>query len=98
VILSRSDFHCFFLRLVFALLSPAKVIYPLLFVVFTADIPEAVKGADLVLYADDTTGMVWAYTKEEVYWKIAYTAKETPRLHAVLQVGTKCRDDPVHVA
>jgi hypothetical protein len=28
---------------------------PLLFVVFTADMPEAVKGAELVIYADDTS-------------------------------------------
>jgi hypothetical protein len=50
---------------------------PLLFVVLTADMPEAVKGAELVLYADDTTGTVWSDTREEVYWKMEYTTKET---------------------
>jgi hypothetical protein len=50
---------------------------PLLFVVFTADMPEAVRGAVLVLYADNTTGMVWADTKEEVYQKMEYMAEET---------------------
>jgi hypothetical protein len=39
-------------------------------VVFTADMLEVIKGAELVLYADDTTGMVWAETREEVYRKM----------------------------
>jgi hypothetical protein len=47
---------------------------PLLFVIFTADMPERCLIAQLILYADDTTGFVTGKTMEDVCQKLEAAA------------------------
>jgi hypothetical protein len=47
---------------------------PLLFVIFTADMPEMCPIAQLILYADDTTGFVTGKTMEDVCQKLEAAA------------------------
>jgi len=53
-----------------------SIISPLLFLILTADMPEWVKEAVLVTYADDTTVYVWGETKAAVRAKLETAAQE----------------------